>query len=167
MKPIAMTFSAAAIALAGCSTTATADQVVGFVTSIQNQYRTEIQQNVTPICYEVQTPIYGGQVRRGSIGDTLAGAVIGGAIGNQFGSGSGRDASTVIGAIIGAEIGSRGSQRGVVGYQSSVQCENRITNQQMNVFDGYRVFYRVNGTTHSFHTYEWYSVGDPIVVRRY
>jgi uncharacterized protein YcfJ len=164
MKTITMTLAASAIAVAGCSTTATADQVVGFVTSVQNEYRTEVRRHVTPVCYDVQTPIHG--TRPGSIGDTFAGAIIGGVIGNQFGGGSGRDASTVIGAIIGAEIGSRGT-RGVVGYQYSTQCEHRIIDQHVTVSDGYRIFYRVGGTTHSFHTYEWYSVGDRIIVRRY
>jgi len=131
---------------------------VGRVTSVQINYRTEVQQRVvTGPCYNQRIPIYGG-----SGGDVLAGAIIGGAIGGSIGNGSDRDAAIALGAILGANVGSRSR---VVAWQDVYQCDDRISEHYIQVQDGYLVSYTVNGRFYSFYTYEQFSVGDRVIHR--
>lgn len=131
---------------------------VGRVTSVQINYRTEVQQTVVQgPCYTQRVPIYGSQG-----GDVLAGAIIGGAIGGTVGSGSDRDAAIALGAILGANIGSRSR---VVAWRDVYQCDDRIAERYIDVQDGYLVSYTVNGRFYSFITYEQLSVGDRVIHR--
>jgi uncharacterized protein YcfJ len=143
------------IILAMTSTTALSHEV-GRVTTVQENYRTEVVRSVIPgPCFTERVPVYSG-------GNAVSGAIIGGIIGNQIGNGSGRDAATVLGALIGAE--SAGRQR-IVGWQEVRRCDDTISEQHLTVKDGYRVFYSVNGITYSFYTHERFFVGDRIIHR--
>ena len=119
--------------------------------TVTDHYRT-VTKNVPyteTVCRTVQIPVYGGT---GSVGNTVAGAIIGGAVGNQFGNGSGRDAMTVLGAIVGADVANRSAQNNtVVGYRNERQCDQvtHYTTRQERVYSHSTVTWREHGSTFS------------------
>lgn len=144
MKTLAL-----ATALVVLAVPALANQSVN--ATVTDHYRT-VTQNIPhteTVCQTVQIPIYGGT---GSVGNTVAGAIIGGAVGNQFGSGSGRDAMTVLGAIVGADVANRSAQNNtIVGYRNERQCDQvtRYTTRQERVYSHSTVTWREHGRTYS------------------
>ena len=144
-----MKILALATALVIIATPALSTQSVN--ATITDHYRTvshSVPQTET-VCRMVQVPIYGNN---GSVGNTIAGAIVGGAIGNQFGSGSGRDAMTMLGAIVGADVANRTSPHGsVVGYRQERQCDQvtTYTTRQERVYSHSTVTWREGSRTYS------------------
>jgi uncharacterized protein YcfJ len=136
-------------ALAVFASASTASESVN--ATITDHYRTVSHRvpYTETVCQTVQIPVYGST---GSVGNTVAGAIIGGAVGNQFGNGSGRDAMTVLGAIVGADVANRSAQNNtVVGYRSERQCDQvtHYTTRQERVYSHSTVTWREHGSTFS------------------
>jgi uncharacterized protein YcfJ len=131
------------------------------IVSVQPIYKDNYVPVSERICRDVEVPIY--ENRRGSTGDTLAGAIVGGLIGNQFGNGSGKDAMTMLGAIVGADAASN-KRDAVIGYRVERRCEYVESYVNQPLINHYRIQFEYNGKHYTQDTNSRYEVGQRVRV---
>lgn len=162
-----MKIIAALTALAISASAAYADGYVGdyaVITAVHPVYADRYVERFERQCRNVEVPVY-GNVRGGSDGDVIVGAIIGGAIGNQFGGGSGQDAMTVLGAIVGANRAANSTREVVTGYRVEERCENVSVRINEPVVVRYDIQYTYRGVTYYQQTNELYTLGQRVRMR--